>query len=142
MLLPEAAGTTWKYAKTSTNFLSQFEMVPNPGTTLGSSGHIEFRPKAVNLAAWKNVIIDMQEVLSGHTPTGQRAVQSGIKDLFPESMTPAQIEGAIRQAYRYGTTVRVQGPRVQMQGPFGRSIIEFWFNRVTKIIETAYPKVR
>ncbi|MCP4347874.1 MAG: hypothetical protein GY795_20415 [Desulfobacterales bacterium] len=52
--------------------------------------------KAVNLPSWKKIGIDMEEVISGHTVSGSRAVQSGIKDSFPEYMSPKQIEKAVR----------------------------------------------
>jgi hypothetical protein len=98
--------------------------------------------KAVNLPSWRKIGIDMDEVLSGHTVSGDRAVQSGIKDLFPDSMNPSQIEKAIRQAYRHGEKILTQGDRVKMRGPFGDTggVVEMWVNTETKIIETAYPK--
>jgi len=97
------------------------------------------RLKPVNLPAWRTVAIDMQEVVTGHTSTGQRALQSGIKSIFPDSMGQQQIETAIRHAYRYGKKIGSQGDRVQIQGPWNGGTIEMWLNRVTKTIETAYP---
>jgi len=105
----------------------------------GIGGTSIARPKAVNLPAWRGVAIDMQEVISRHTSTGQRALQSGMMSLFPDSMGAQQIESAIREAFRYGKKVGAQGDRVQIHGPWNGGTIEIWLNRVTKTIETAYP---
>jgi len=97
-------------------------------------------PKPVNLPKWKKIGIDLEHILSGHTAGGIRAIQSGEKDLFPDWMTPSQIEDAIRQAYRYGQKVASQGDRVLVSGPFGQGTIQMWVNTATRTIETAYPK--
>jgi hypothetical protein len=86
--------------------------------------------KPVNLPSWKKVAIDMEEVISGHTSSGYRAIQSGRKDLFPDYMTRDQIERAIRQAYRNGEKVLSQGDRILVRGPFDDekkkgSVLEF-----------------
>jgi hypothetical protein len=96
--------------------------------------------KPVNLPAWRTIGIDMEEILSGHTAEGVRAIQSGIKDLFPPGMTSEQIERAVRQAYRYGEKVATQGERVLVRGQSNGLTIEMWVNRTTRTIETAYPK--
>lgn len=98
--------------------------------------------KSINLPSFRKIKIDMVEVLTGHTSSGSRAMQSGIKDLFPNNMSTKQIEKAIRQAYKHSVKVQNQGSRIKLRGPFGNkgSMIEMWLNTETKIIETAYPK--
>jgi RHS repeat-associated protein len=92
--------------------------------------------KAVNLPAWRKVAIDMAHVLERHTVDGPL---SAGRTVFPEVLTPQGIESAIRYAYRYGTKIATQGERVLMQGPSDGFTIEFWLNRATRTIETAYP---
>ncbi|WP_071882822.1 EndoU domain-containing protein [Chania multitudinisentens] len=75
-----------------------------------------------------------------HTSTGRIARQSGIKDLFPESISPTQIENAVKEAYSNIKVRRSQGDRVLGTGVAGGMIIEMWVNKATKVIETAYPK--
>jgi hypothetical protein len=98
------------------------------------------KKKPVNLPSWKKVKIDMEEVESGHTATGSRALQSGKKDLFPSNWSSSKIEKAIRQAYRYGERMGSQGERVFVQGQGGGLRIQMWVNTATKTIETAWPK--
>ena len=83
--------------------------------------------------------IDMDEILSGHTLGGSRA--STIKDVFPSSMTPKEIESAVRKAFgNIIEAIKVQGDRRLLRGSAGKNVIEFWYNTKTKVIETAYPK--
>jgi len=106
---------------------------------LGSAATTLARPKPPNLPSWKKIDVDIEHILSGHTSTGARAIQSGIKDLFPSNMTASQIEKAIINAYRYGQKVATQGDSVLVRGPFGKGQIEMWVNKAEKLIETAYP---
>jgi hypothetical protein len=91
-------------------------------------------------AAWKRVGIDMEHIVSGHTATGNRAIQSGGKSLFPSSWGERQIESAIRQAYRQGENIGSKGGRSVIQGEYQGVRIEMLYNRQTRRIETAYPK--
>lgn len=76
-----------------------------------------FMAKPLNLPAWGKVTVDLEHILSGHTATGSRAIQSGQKDLFPEWMTEAHIAKAIETAYmdskRVGT---LQDTKVLLRG--------------------------
>jgi len=93
--------------------------------------------KTVNLPAWKKIAIDMEHIASGHVAGGSRV--SDLKDLFPTSMTLRQIEGSVREAYRYGSKLMTQGDRVLVEG-VGRGLrIQMWVNRATRTVETAYP---
>lgn len=85
----------------------------------------------------------MEEVISGHTAGGIRVRPNSRKTLFPENMSEAQIERAVRQAYRYGSKVGSQGAeRVLLEGESGGLVIQMWLNKATRTIETAYPVVR
>lgn len=60
--------------------------------------------------------------------------------MFPDWMTKPQVESAITDAYEHSKVTHVQGTRVMLEGVTkDGTIIEMWFNRETKIIETAYP---
>lgn len=107
--------------------------------------------KCVNLPSWKNIDIDMNEVLSGHTVTGERYLQSlqsnsKVKDIFPENMSPDEIQSAIRQAYRNASMVgatqyRDSGDVVMyMMGSYDGMDIYMYVNKTTGLIETAWPK--
>lgn len=97
--------------------------------------------KPSNLPAWRRIGIDMIEIASGHTKDGYRAVQSGIKDLFPEGMSAEAIERAVREAYHYGQKLGSQGERVFVEGVTEAGMtIQMWVNKATKMIETAWPK--
>ena len=96
--------------------------------------------KSINLPSYKKVEIDMEHILSGHTKSGGRATQSGIKDMFPNTMTDNQIEKAVRNAYKHGKKLKTQGDRVKVEGVSDGMLIQMWINTKTKVIETAYPK--
>lgn len=102
-----------------------------------SSAPAGARPKPVNLPAWKDVAINMDHIASGHMPGGLRVGPR--KDLFPDHMTRAQVESAVRQAYRYGDRLATQGPRVLIEGPGPGFRIRMWVNLEAKVIETAFP---
>ena len=79
----------------------------------------------------------MGEVRSGHMPGGNRI--SPKKDMF-FNMTEAQVERAIRQAYRNGVQVGGTPERILIQGRARDGLpIEMVLNRQTRTIETAYP---
>jgi RHS repeat-associated protein len=123
------------------------DRLPN-GTIAGSSPLSAGVPAGsrVNMPAWKRIQIDMEEVESGHMVGGKRLAPGNKKDIFPEDMSQAQVERAIRNAYRNGEVQYLQGvdrDRAFVVGPFGsHGTIEMWVNKTTKIIETAWPKYR
>lgn len=49
---------------------------------------------------------------------------------------------AAAYAYESSTKVGVQGSRLKLLGEGGGYTIEMWFNKVTDVIETAYPVFR
>ncbi len=88
--------------------------------------------------------IDMDEVMSGHTVDGNRAKQSGKKDLFNENLSEKQILKMIKDSIK--NAKKVSGPqfdgeytRYKLQGKSGKQVIEMWYNVTKNIIETAYP---
>ena len=100
--------------------------------------------KSVNLPSSEKVKINMEEVLSGHTSNGKRAQQSQIKDLFPDRMNARDIEKEIRKAY--GNAKQIGSPqfdgidiRIKLQGNGRNGVVEMWYNKSSKTIETAYP---
>ena len=94
--------------------------------------------KAANLPSWRKIRLDMEEIASGHMPGGSRV--SARKDLFPANMNEAQVERAVREAYRYGERVRFQGDRVLVRGQTRDGLeIKIWVNTRTREIETAWP---
>jgi len=113
------------------------------------AGRIITRPiKPVNLPSSSKVTVDMVEVTTGHMAGGGRAAQNAAekaakasKDMFPDWMTPAQVEREILDAYTHSEIVRAQGERAFLRGVTkDGTVIEMWFNRITRIIETAWPK--
>lgn len=55
-------------------------------------------------------------------------------------MSPKQIERAIIEAYSNIKVLKSQDERILGRGTSDNMIIEIWVNKVTKKIETAYPK--
>jgi len=98
------------------------------------------RIKAINLPSWRKIGINTGHILGGHVAEGTRAMQSGIKSLFPSNMTTSQIEKAIRTAYRYGKRIQTQGDRVKVVGTSNGLTIHMWVNIRTKVIESAWPR--
>jgi hypothetical protein len=86
----------------------------------------------------KKLTIDIDHIASGHMKGGSRV--SPIKDLFPETWTKSQVEKAIKEAYKSAKRIHTQGDRILVQGTYQGKTIEMWINKVTKTIETAYPK--
>jgi len=112
------------------------------GTVRAGRGEdeISLRPKPINLPAWRDVGIDIDHVLAGHTEGGLRSSPS--KDLFPSTWNSGEIESAIRNAYRYSGRIRSQGDKVLVvgPGPVGTNMrIIMWVNKRTRTIESAYP---
>ena len=99
---------------------------------------VQIRKKSNNLPSYKNININMDHIMSGHSSGGNRGGPN--KDRFPVYLSRYAIRKAIITAYRYGKKIRTQGDRVFIRGPWGRNYIEMWVNVVTKIIESAWPK--
>jgi len=96
--------------------------------------------KRVNMPAWKSITILMDHIASGHMVGGARLAPGNTKDVFPKDMSRDQVERAVRHAYRCGEVVGSKGGRVLVRGPFGSGKIEMYVNKITKAIESAWPK--
>jgi RHS repeat-associated protein len=94
--------------------------------------------KPVNLPSYKDINIDMEHITSGHTEGGSRV--SPNKDLFPKTMSEKAIERAVREAYKNGSKLATQGERVLVEGKGAGLTIRMWVNKVTRTIESAWPK--
>ncbi len=98
-----------------------------------------YAKKPVNLPSHKKIKVNIDHILNNHTVNGQGGPQ---KDKFPFWMKAKLIESIVRNAYKNGDKVKSQGDNIFMRGPgFGDSIIEMWVNKITKTIETAWPKL-
>ena len=96
------------------------------------------RPKSANLPKVKE--IKMEHILSGHKRGGTRLVPGNNKTLFPEWMSPKQIEKAIREAYKNGKRMETQGTQVRVRGiSSDGTVIDIWIDTGTGIIEGAWP---
>ena len=105
------------------------------------------KKKPVNLPSLKKVKINMEYILSGHSAGGNRGGPN--KDRFPIEMTAPAIEKAIREAYQcaqkigemqYSWQNGVEMIRQLFEGTWSGGKIQFWYNYVTKTIESAWPK--
>lgn len=101
------------------------------------------RRKPINLPSVKKMAVDIEHILYRHTSDGNIAKQRKITDLFPDEMSSEQIEKSVKEAYCGLKPTKTQGDRVLGRGTSkDGTIIEMWINKVTKVIETAYPKGR
>ncbi|XYH96921.1 hypothetical protein ACMHYB_55645 [Sorangium sp. So ce1128] len=104
------------------------------------------RTKPANLPSLKRLTIDMDHIRSGHIRGGQRLRQGAKKDVFPETMSPRQIESSIREAYQNGqrieTQIDISSVRVLIEGSSGKLTIGMWVDITSLKIETAWPKYR
>jgi RHS repeat-associated protein len=127
-----------------TGSLSVYEYTHDPTTwidPLGLDGSPFRRP--ISWPSWKKVLIDMEEVSSGHMVGGWRLAPGNMKDIFPADWSAETVERAIREAYQNVDTLISANTgfrRLRLQGPGKGYRIEFWFNKDTGEIETAYPK--
>lgn len=58
----------------------------------GGVGTSKVKRKPISLPSYKKIRIDMKLIMSGHSKSGGRASQSGMKDLFPNNMSQKQIK--------------------------------------------------
>ena len=120
---------------------NHFQYAPNPVEWVDPWGLSKSKP--INLPSIKKIVVDMVHILDRHTSNGNTAKQRKITDLFPDEMSPKQIEKSVKEAYCTLKPTKTQGERIQGRGTSkDGTIIEMWFNKATKVIETAYPKGR
>lgn len=110
---------------------------PVSGVGLGG-GAVAGGVKAINLPAFTKVTVDMAHIAERHMTGG--AFTAG-RTIFT-GMSERGVMAAIRQAYQSSSTVSVQGERLLLRGATRTGVtVEMWFNKATKVIETAYPVV-
>ncbi|XYH93324.1 EndoU domain-containing protein [Sorangium sp. So ce1128] len=100
--------------------------------------------RPISWPSFKKVAIDMEEVISGHMVGGWRLAPGNKKGVFPSHWTKETVEAAIRQACRNVDTLVDANKgfrRVLLEGTGKGYRIQFWYNKDTNTIETAYPKV-
>ncbi|MEN9365832.1 MAG: hypothetical protein RL489_190 [Pseudomonadota bacterium] len=129
--------------------INTYSLASNPINWIDVSGLVKNCPctgtgtpagSRVNMPAWKSISIDMVHIASGHMAGGARLAPGNTKDVFPKEMSRDQVQRAVRDAYRCGEVLQSQGDRVFVRGPYGNGKIEMWVNKVTKTIESAWPK--
>ncbi len=95
--------------------------------------------RPADLPSIRNLIFDWEEIISGHSETGYRAIQSGQKDIF-WGLQERQIKRVVRGAYKnVSKKNRTQGDRIRVRGTFENWTVEMWVNKAIKVVETAYP---
>ncbi|HML68250.1 MAG TPA: RHS repeat-associated core domain-containing protein [Clostridia bacterium] len=95
--------------------------------------------KPINLPAARKVTINSDHIKNNHTNKSNGGPQ---KDKFPDTMKLVAIERTIRAAYKVAEKIQSQGDRVLLRGNGNGMTIIMWLNKVTKIIETAWPKFK
>jgi RHS repeat-associated protein len=109
-----------------------YRIAPNVWSWLDALGL-----KCYELPSFKKITIDWPHILPRHMPGG--ALTEG-RTVFT-GMTEEGVQGAIRRAWPDMKKVYVQGERLLIEGvdPKSGLRIQGWYNKTTKILETAYP---
>lgn len=89
---------------------------------------------------------DWQHIFDNHSDHGLVALQSSKKTIFRD-LSEAQIEARVKAAWQFRSHVRSQFDPLGVERILYRAaadavsgeVIEFWYNAVTRIVETAYP---
>jgi hypothetical protein len=105
-----------------------------------AAGHSKFRGPAARGFDWEHIF-------DAHAEWGRIARQSGRKDIFT-GLTKEQIKARVQAAWANRKLMETQVDygsgitRMRYQGvdPVSGQTIEMWFNRNTRIVETAYPQ--
>lgn len=124
--------------------LNAYGYVDDPllmGDPLGLAPQPFTRP--ISWPSWKNVPIDMKEVSSGHMPGGWRLAPGNHKDIFQTDWSQDTVERAIRQAYRNVDSLvdmNKDKRRILLEGPGRGYRVQFWYDKDSRMITTAYPK--
>lgn len=112
--------------------------------TLAKRTNVKFIKFRKLLPSAKKIKVDMEHIISHHTPKGKAVKGGKIGDIFPSSFyNEKAIEGCIKRTYKSVSKIQKrQGERLQLKGfdPEYKIDIEMWLNTRTKTIETAYPK--
>jgi hypothetical protein len=118
-------------------------------------GRKAFR-KPIHFPSYQTVSVRMDHVLANHTPNGQvaiaRARAGKPNSVFPPTWDEARIESAVREAYKnMDTQLKLtrwtRGDNafqdvLTLEGSGGGIRIQFFYNKVTQTIESAWPVTR
>jgi hypothetical protein len=97
-----------------------------------------------DLPSWSNATIDWDHVYDGHwdgTPLarGANPRRVGNNTMF-NGLTKEQIQRVVRNAYAaVDKKLETQNERIRVRGQADGWLVEFWVNKATREIETAYP---
>ena len=103
----------------------------------------------VNTPSPRDINVRMGHILENHTVAGSGYRTStrdgGNKDLFPERMTPQDIERTVREAYSNSREVsspqyNPNGKIKELEGESGGLTIRMYYNSDTKTIDAAFPQ--
>jgi hypothetical protein len=81
----------------------------------------------------------MTHIANNHMVSGSGFQTSGLKTAFSEGMSTAQVENAIRQAYRTATVVEKGTQSLVLEGTVGNTTIRMIYDKTSRSITTAYP---
>lgn len=100
------------------------------------------KPKAkpVNLPSWRKIDVDWNEVLTGHKKDGDRILGGKKGDVFPDTMSEADIKRAVKEAYKNSKKIKTQGNKIKLRGSYNGKTIDMWLDTKNKVLDTAYPQ--
>jgi hypothetical protein len=114
-----------------------------PGAT-SSSETLQAGRRPADLPSWNNVTVAWDHIYDGHwdgTPLapGANPRRVGNNDMF-NGLTQSAIQALVRAAYAaVDQKLATQGDRIRVRGQAGIWTVEFWVNKATREVETAYP---
>ena len=122
-----------------------------PGVTIGppviapgTAGAPMEAGRPSDLPSWNNASIDWEHIYDGHwdgTPLARNANprRVGNNTMF-NGLTKEQIQRVVRNAYAaVDKKLETQNERIRVRGQADGWQVEFWVNKLTREIETAYP---
>jgi hypothetical protein len=114
-----------------------------PGAST-SSEPLQAGRRPADLPSWNNVTVAWDHINDGHwdgTPLapGANPRRIGNNDMF-NGLTQDAIQALVRAAYAtIDQKLATQGDRIRVRGHAGMWTVEFWVNKATREVETAYP---
>lgn len=104
---------------------------------LGALAKGAIAARRIGLPAWGKITVNWIHIAERHVAGGPFTAG---RTIFPNTMSSSAIARAIRTAWGNAAKIEVQGiERVRLRGYGGGLTIDMWFNKVTNMIETAYP---
>jgi hypothetical protein len=115
-----------------------------PGATNATETLLAAGRRPADLPSWGNVSVNWDHIYDGHwdgTPLapGAQPRRIGNNDMF-NGLSKDAIEALVRAAYAaVDQKLATQGDRIRVRGRAGIWTVEFWVNKATREVETAYP---